>query len=298
MNLRRAMIYGAVLASFTVEAFSFDRLRSLTAAEIEERFRRNTKVRTVPPELVEVVRGLTADFRTGLVPLVKLVGDQPPAEWLEVCREELHFRSKNSMHHALAEATGVNYETVHKALTNPRPEQRVQKSLVETLMAWRDAVRRGERLPVKPEYLGERGVREVGGLLRRLSRQSRTRAEAYHEGARALGVGPGTVRKVISGEDADRDISGRGLRNLKALVKSRESVNRRISYLAAPPARKMARELARQAEDARRKWEKNRDNEVLHQSFLRQRLQLIVAIKEGYTTEELHWETDTTDPFE
>jgi len=40
MNLRRAMIYGAVLASFTVEAFSFDRLRSLTAAEIEERFRR------------------------------------------------------------------------------------------------------------------------------------------------------------------------------------------------------------------------------------------------------------------
>jgi hypothetical protein len=39
MSLRRAMIHGAVLASFTVEDFSFARLRRLTAQEIEERFR-------------------------------------------------------------------------------------------------------------------------------------------------------------------------------------------------------------------------------------------------------------------
>ncbi len=35
---RRAMIYGSVLASFTVEAFSLARLRSLTTEEIEERY--------------------------------------------------------------------------------------------------------------------------------------------------------------------------------------------------------------------------------------------------------------------
>jgi len=40
MNLRRAMIYGAVLASFTVADFSFARLRSLTAPEIDQRFQR------------------------------------------------------------------------------------------------------------------------------------------------------------------------------------------------------------------------------------------------------------------
>jgi sugar/nucleoside kinase (ribokinase family) len=37
-DLRKAMIYGSVLASFTVEAFSLDRLRKLTADEIKERY--------------------------------------------------------------------------------------------------------------------------------------------------------------------------------------------------------------------------------------------------------------------
>ncbi len=38
-TLRRAIVYGAVVASFTVEDFSLNRLRRLTHAEIEERYR-------------------------------------------------------------------------------------------------------------------------------------------------------------------------------------------------------------------------------------------------------------------
>src|SRR5947209_7148991 len=37
-SFRRALIYGSVLASFNVEAFSMDRLRTLEQAEIEERY--------------------------------------------------------------------------------------------------------------------------------------------------------------------------------------------------------------------------------------------------------------------
>ncbi len=37
-DLRRAMIYGSVLASFNVEAFSMERLRSLTKEEIDDRY--------------------------------------------------------------------------------------------------------------------------------------------------------------------------------------------------------------------------------------------------------------------
>ncbi len=37
-QLRKALIYGSVLASFNVEAFSMDRMRSLTSAEVEERY--------------------------------------------------------------------------------------------------------------------------------------------------------------------------------------------------------------------------------------------------------------------
>jgi len=38
-DLRRAVVYGSVVASFNVEAFSLDRLRSLTDEEIEDRYR-------------------------------------------------------------------------------------------------------------------------------------------------------------------------------------------------------------------------------------------------------------------
>ena len=38
-TVRRAMIYGSVMASFSVEAFSLDRLRSLTHDEIKARYR-------------------------------------------------------------------------------------------------------------------------------------------------------------------------------------------------------------------------------------------------------------------
>ena len=38
-QFRRAMIYGSVLASFNVEAFSLERLRTLTKKEIDERYR-------------------------------------------------------------------------------------------------------------------------------------------------------------------------------------------------------------------------------------------------------------------
>jgi len=37
-DLRKAMIYGSVLASFTVEAFSLERLRKLSMEEIKERY--------------------------------------------------------------------------------------------------------------------------------------------------------------------------------------------------------------------------------------------------------------------
>jgi sugar/nucleoside kinase (ribokinase family) len=38
-GLRRAIVYGSVLASFTVEAFSLDRLRALTRDDVERRYR-------------------------------------------------------------------------------------------------------------------------------------------------------------------------------------------------------------------------------------------------------------------
>ncbi|MBL7684920.1 MAG: sugar kinase, partial [Deltaproteobacteria bacterium] len=38
-NMKKAAIYGSVMASFIVEAFSCDRLRKLNSSEIESRYR-------------------------------------------------------------------------------------------------------------------------------------------------------------------------------------------------------------------------------------------------------------------
>jgi sugar/nucleoside kinase (ribokinase family) len=46
-TMRRAMVYGSVMASFTVEDFSLDRLRRVTDAEIAERFAAFQKMVTV-----------------------------------------------------------------------------------------------------------------------------------------------------------------------------------------------------------------------------------------------------------
>jgi sugar/nucleoside kinase (ribokinase family) len=43
-NIRKAIIYGTVLASFDVEDFSLNRQRSLTRAEIESRFARMREI--------------------------------------------------------------------------------------------------------------------------------------------------------------------------------------------------------------------------------------------------------------
>ncbi len=45
-SLRRAIVYGSVLASFTVEAFSLERLRALTREEIDQRYRQFVSLTT------------------------------------------------------------------------------------------------------------------------------------------------------------------------------------------------------------------------------------------------------------
>ena len=249
----------------------------MSRASIEERFRRNTKVRTVPACLLEIVTGLGDQFRTGLVGIETLVGEQPPEEWVEACREELGFRSKNSMHRAIAEATAVNYETVHKALTRPRAGQRIQKQIVDALLAWRGMVRRGERLPVAAQYLGSSSRPEVTGLLRRLSRQAPSPKQACRDGARALGVAPGAALQAMAGHEGD-DFAPRGVRTLKELVKRREA--RHSSFLIGP-ARRAAAVLAQRAETARERWHAHPDDTQFERLFKKRRLQLIMAIREG-----------------
>ncbi|MDQ3388654.1 MAG: PfkB family carbohydrate kinase, partial [Gemmatimonadota bacterium] len=54
-DLRRAVIYGSVLGAFACERFSVDRLRDLTAGEVEERVRHFRAMTTFELPLAAVV---------------------------------------------------------------------------------------------------------------------------------------------------------------------------------------------------------------------------------------------------
>jgi len=79
---------------------------------IEERFRARPTVRSMPYCVKHILRNLGEEFRTGLIPIEKLVGNEEPDVWLERARKRLRFRSQSAMHKAIAAATGIRYDSV------------------------------------------------------------------------------------------------------------------------------------------------------------------------------------------
>jgi len=255
----------------------------LSAASIEERLRRNTKVRTVPAALMEIVASLGAEFRSGLVPLATFTGAEDPAAWLEHCRQTLGFPSKNALHKALAAATGVNYETVHKALTRPQADRRVRVEIRDTLLDWLERVRNGQPLPVEPAAPRRTRPRaDLRKLLRRLEACYDDPENLYADAARAVGLSPEAIRKVHR-EGGAAQIAPEHLAALRELLKNRRRARRPRSYLRNPRIRRTALRLARRIEEARQAWMAHPHDDALRRAFRRLRLQMIITLKQGRT---------------
>lgn len=267
---------------------------------IEERMRSNTKVRTAPACFADIVAGLDESFLTGLIPVEELVGDAPPADWLEDCLRMLGLRSHNAMHKAVAQATGLNYEAVHKALTRPRPGQRIQISIKRTLDDWLEKAKRGER-PVAayvPARRSSPGRPSESARLRRLLKRllrSFPGPEALHEAAaQALGVSPAEVPDFMERKGAPLRPTPEQLAAVKQLDQNRRRKSYRISYLASAGTRRLADRLTQDTNAVYRAWASDPENATLRRAFRKMRLELIVAMKHRWTVadwREAHQET-------
>ena len=259
---------------------------------IEERLRANTKVRTVPTCFAEIISQLDSTYLTGLIPIEEMVGDAAPEEWLEACRQKLGFRSHNGMHKALAEATTLNYESIHKALTRPRPGQRIQKQVRDVLSEWQALVDKDEPLPVDTRYLGV-PAEKVRTMASRMARACANRNQVYREAASLLGVKSAVVRRTHTHADDSRTYAADGVRNLTRFLEGHRDQVPRVSYLARPGTRKLATHLSYRANEALTQWHEDRENFALRRVYRALRLQLIMALKQHRT--EADWAPLTTD---
>jgi hypothetical protein len=254
---------------------------SISPVSIEERLRRNTKVRSVPLAMLEIVRNLGPSFKSGLVPIETLTDGQDPTAWLESCREALGFRSKNAVHKALAQATGVNYETVHKALTNPCIGQRIRIELRDCLLQWLDKTKRGEALPVPRMPALQNGPAHViRPLLKELAAFYPCVNAMCREAATTLNLCAASVRKIYEG-GSNGQATEEGITALRELLETRKVRPPATSYLRDRTVRRFAMRLSEKAEQVRRAWEEKKD-ESLRETFKRLRLKMIVALKEGH----------------
>jgi len=219
---------------------------------IEERFRARPTVRSMPYCVKHILRNLGEEFRTGLIPIEKLVGNEEPDVWLERAQKRLRFRSQSAMHKAIAAATGIRYDSVHKALSGRRKAKRIQAAIKTCLDGWLQKAEHGEEPDIDERYQGV-PVEEMCELLPAL---------LFHNDG-LLKFAPLRVYRVA-----------RQLAQEAPLAPPRQP--------AAPPRRPVDRvqQLAREAARALDRWRRCKDDLELEREFKDLRRELIVRLKE------------------
>ncbi|MGD2174505.1 MAG: hypothetical protein PVJ27_03805, partial [Candidatus Brocadiaceae bacterium] len=253
---------------------------SYLADEIREFFREESDVAEVPSCLRAIVRHLDGEFSTGLIPMERLVGDQDPDEWLEQTRTELLFRSHSAMHKAIAEASSLKYDCVHKALSGRSKAKRIQAEIKYCLERWLRETREGKDPKIDDKYRGV-PVEMTCGLLPALEQRYSTKEEFYRLISRTTGIKAGSVRRYFQSNGQLKYAPLSVYRCACELAGEDEEGPE--SYLADSRTRQVAARLARRTRAALRRWREEGDDPELELEFRQCRHQLIVAIKEGWS---------------
>lgn len=247
---------------------------------IEERFRRNTKVRTMPACVREIMKKLDDRFLTGLIPIEEMTGGEDPGTWLERMRLRLGFRSHCAMHKALAAQTGLNYESVHKALTGPRKAQRIQKKIADCFAQWQKQLDRGERPSLPSSFFGTE-AEKARDILKELSRYYVSKEEMYKEVATVLGMKPSSVKRYHAENLRVKFIPTENYEKLKKHLEHCAQTRVKRSYLNDVNRRTLAYTLYGLLADVDRRRHSEPDNPALQAEYKALRLRLIAAVKEG-----------------
>jgi len=217
-----------------------------------------------------------------LIPLTDLVGDEDPALWLEKTREKLLFRSHCAMHKAIAEATGLKYDCVHKALSGRQKAHRIHPDIKRCLDGWLESAERGADLGVDEKYRGV-PVTKLQALLPALELRFKTKERLYRFFAEKVGVTTTSVRRYFQMQGPLRYVPLKVYELARHIAGGNGSAGPIQSYLEDVQIRRAAERIARKANEALRRWRQERD-EGCEIEYKQLRRMLIAVLKEQSPT--------------
>ena len=233
----------------------------------------------VPRCLKWILRNLNGEFNGGLVDIQEMVGDKDPDQWLDATRKTLQFRSHTAMHKAIAEATSLKYDCVHKALSGRHKAKRVQAEIKYCLDRWLEDVAAGRAPDIEEDYRGV-PVEQVRALLPVLEQKFSCKEGMYRLIAARTGVKPGSVRRYFHSNGQLKYAPLSVYRSAEALAEEGPGRYRPRSYLADNRTRRVARRLAQRAQEVLEQWRRAGESDELEIAYKELRLALIVAIKQ------------------
>lgn len=252
---------------------------AMSDAEVRALFDPSCEDRQVPYCLKRILEGVNGDFNAGLIRLEEMVGDQDPDEWLEAVRHKLQFRSHSSMHKAIAEATSLKYDCVHKALSGQRKAKRVRAEIKYCLANWLADVEEGREPEIPEDYRGV-PVERMHELLSQLERRFDTKEDIYRLISDRTGIKTGSVRRYFQGNGQLKYAPLAVFRCARRMAVEDVHVPGPGSYLADGRIRRLARSLAGKSNEALRRWRSAGENHELEMAYKELRRALIVTIKE------------------
>lgn len=196
-----------------------------------------------------------------LIPLTELTGDAEPDDWLENARQTLLFRSHCAMHRALAEATGLKYSSIHKALSGKEKANRIRAPIKHYLDRWLQRVKEGKEIHVDDSHRAV-PVERVQKLLPRLERKFRTKEELYRCIAKHTSAGLASVRRYFLDSGQLKHAPLEVYRFARKLARQMPENDDPDSYLSDRRIRQAASRIAREANEALKYWRAAHDREA------------------------------------
>jgi hypothetical protein len=237
----------------------------------------------VPSCLKQIMSGVNGEFKTGLIALDEMTGGEDPDEWLESVRQALKFRSHSSMHKAIAHATSLKYDCVHKALSGRRKAQRIQAEIKYCVEMWIEDEKEGREPDIDEDLRGV-PVADMHDLLPELERKFRTKEDIYRVISERTRVKTGSVRRYFQSNGQLKYAPLAVYRCAAALTSEEEAPVRRTSYLVDSRTRRIAERLADKVNEAFSVWQCDEEDEDLQYAYRELRRVLILTIKERRRT--------------
>ena len=181
------------------------------------------------------------------------------------------------MHKAIAKATGIKYDTVHKALTQPRPERRIRVEIKNCIEHWLERDARGLPPNVDLSLLAISST-AVQQILRELRFCYADPQAALAEAAQVSGTTRATLQKYLDGYET-KAFRADSYKALKQLLHRRRRMFQVLSYLNSEEKRARVRQLNARLREFLVRWQANPSRVTFRHRFRELRLQLIAEIK-------------------